>query len=233
MSRRRAGAIRTSTPGGEQPVYLVDGFSGTMSPLAVISNSLSINMGRWFGAVTPTIGQKLMTSSIPVVIASNQTVIPVQGNEINGAPLGANILVVGGVDVLGNVRRWLAAADGTQKAREDIVPMTWVSGITTAPAANVVIADTGQLTAGDYDFDVHMGIADSTAAVGKCLILEHRNAANAATLFNLALISQQASQVYRIRRYTIATNERLRVINGAVAGAAASRYHGAIGRRVS
>jgi hypothetical protein len=224
MTIRRAGAA------GEVAAFLIapDG-----SPIITVNGHLSVNMGRWFGSLSPTVGQKTMASSIPVVIASNQTVIPVIGTEVNGVAITGTLLAIAGVDVLGNARRFLMAADGTAKAREDIIPMTWVSGITTAPAANAVIADTGQLTAGDYDFDVQMGIADSTAAVGKCLILEHRNAANAATLFNLALIPQQDSQRYQFRRVTIATNERLRVINGAVAGAAASRYHGAIGRRVS
>jgi hypothetical protein len=35
------------------------------------------NISQWFGSTAPTVGQKLMASSIPVVIASDQSAIPV------------------------------------------------------------------------------------------------------------------------------------------------------------
>jgi hypothetical protein len=118
------------------------------------------------------------------------------------------------------------------KAREDTLAMTWVGVKSAAPAASAVQADTGALAAGDYDFDVSLCASDSVA-VGKGLVLEHRNAANNATVVNLGGIPAGGSERITLRRYTIATNERLRVIAGTAAGAASSMYVSAIGRRVS
>lgn len=118
--------------------------------------------------------------------------------------------------------------------RDDITATTWVAGSVTAPAANAVIADSGAVpNSGDWDFDIQIGLADITLTLGKCLLLEHRNAANGATIRTLAMVPQQGVIQLSIRRYTMVLNERLRVINGAVAGAAASVYQAAIGRRIA
>lgn len=118
------------------------------------------------------------------------------------------------------------------KAREDTAAMTWVSAKTAAPAIGAVQADTGALAAGEYDFDVLLAVSDTTA-VGKGLVVEHRDAANTATLQNLGGCSVPGNQALQLRRITIATNERIRVIAGTAAGAAASMYVSAIGRRLS
>jgi len=118
------------------------------------------------------------------------------------------------------------------KAREDSAAMTWASAKNAAPSASAVQADTGALTAGDYDFDIFM-LASDTVAVGKGLVVEHRNASNNATLQTLGGCAAQGNQTVNLRRYTIATNERIRVIAGTAAGAASSMYVSAIGRRVS
>lgn len=118
------------------------------------------------------------------------------------------------------------------KAREDTAAMTWVSVKSAAPAIGAVQADTGALAAGDWDFDINLTASD-TIAVGKGLIIEHRNAANGATLQTLGGIDGANSQYIPIRRYTLALNERIRVIAGTAAGAAASMYNSAIGRRVA
>ena len=110
--------------------------------------------------------------------------------------------------------------------------MTWVSVKSAAPAIGAVQADTGALAAGDYDFDIFLTCSD-TVAVGKGLVVEHRNAANGATLFNLGGSAPSGSQAIQIRRYTMALNERIRVIAGTAAGAANSMYISAIGRRVA
>lgn len=118
------------------------------------------------------------------------------------------------------------------KAREDTAAMTWVSVKSAAPLASAVQADTGALAAGDYDFDIYLCASD-TVAVGKGLVVEHRNAANGATTQTLHAIPAGVSDNIRIRRYTLALNERIRVIAGTAAGAASSMYVSAIGRRVS
>lgn len=118
------------------------------------------------------------------------------------------------------------------KAREDTAAMTWVSLKTAAPAASAVQADTGALAAGDYDFTILLSAAD-TLLVGKGMVIEHRNAANAATLQTLGGVVAGGSENVELRRYTMALNERLRVIAGTAAGAASSMYVSAIGRRVA
>lgn len=117
--------------------------------------------------------------------------------------------------------------------RETVTAMTWASVKSAAPAANAVQATTGALSADDYDFDIFLAVAD-TVAVGKGLVVEHRNAADNATLFNLGGATPNGGAVViPIRNYTIAANERIRVIAGTAAGAANSMYVSAIGRRAS
>lgn len=118
------------------------------------------------------------------------------------------------------------------KAREDTAAMTWVSLKTAAPTASAVQADTGALAAGDYDFTILLSAAD-TLLVGKGMVIEHRNAANAATLQTLGGVVAGGSENVELRRYTMALNERIRVIAGTAAGAASSMYVSAIGRRVA
>lgn len=126
----------------------------------------------------------------------------------------------------------LGVAQTQLKAREDAAAMIWASVKSVAPAANALQATTGALLAGDYDFDIHLCASD-TVAVGKGLVVEHRNAADGATLFNLGAVPAGGFMRIELRRYTIATNERIRVIAGTAAGAASSMYVSAIGRRVS
>ena len=111
--------------------------------------------------------------------------------------------------------------------------VTYTSLKTAAPSANSVQADSGALAAGTYDFDIHLAVAD-TIAVGKGLVIEHRNAANNANVNVLGGASPNGgSTTVNIRRLVIATNERVRVIAGTANGAASSMYISAIGRRLS
>ena len=65
-------------------VQLSDGsafYTGTKTgqlPTSLVSGRLDANVGAWMGSTSPTVGQKTMTSSLPVVIASNQTVLNVE-----------------------------------------------------------------------------------------------------------------------------------------------------------
>jgi hypothetical protein len=85
----------------------------------------------------------------------------------------------------------------------------------------VVIADSGALPAGDYRVQVLIGYADTLAA-GKCAVIEHRNAANAATVDQLGAVPAGDSREIIIERLTLAASERIRVVNDAVVGAAGS-----------
>lgn len=51
---------------------------GTLQlPAALVGGRLDTNLGSWLGSTAPTVGQKTMADSIPVVLASNQSPIQV------------------------------------------------------------------------------------------------------------------------------------------------------------
>jgi hypothetical protein len=54
-----------------------DGAKTGQLPSALVGGRLDTNNGAWFGSTAPTVGQKAMVNSIPVVIASDQTTFPV------------------------------------------------------------------------------------------------------------------------------------------------------------
>lgn len=97
------------------------------------------------------------------------------------------------------------------------------SGAVAAPAASAVIADTGNLPAGDYLIEWAVAAMD-TVAVGKGMVVEHRDAADAVTNFRLGGCVAGDSQSGVSRRITVAANESVRVIAGTAAGAASSLY---------
>jgi hypothetical protein len=105
------------------------------------------------------------------------------------------------------------------------VPLTTsvvASAIVIAPAANAVIADSGQLPAGVYRVVVHFG-STGVAGVGKGMSYEHRNAGNTA---NVATFTIPTPSYFRAELcyVTVALNERVRVVNATTAGAASERY---------
>jgi hypothetical protein len=100
---------------------------------------------------------------------------------------------------------------------------TMGSGLSAAPAASAVIADTGALAAGNYRIEWNCAALD-TVAVGKGMIVEYRNAANSATTQRLGGCVAGATNSGSMSRLTVALNERVRIIAGTAAGAASSQY---------
>jgi len=49
-------------------------------PATLVGGRLDTNTGAWLGSTAPTVGQKAMASSIPIVIASDQSAVPVSQN---------------------------------------------------------------------------------------------------------------------------------------------------------
>ena len=93
-----------------------------------------------------------------------------------------------------------------------------------AAAADTVVADTGALPAGTYEVELTGGILGvQTAGVG--LVVEHRNAANGA---NIAVLGGGTQFERRIKRVTIALNERIRIKVDAVALPATTKATAAI-----
>lgn len=105
---------------------------------------------------------------------------------------------------------------------------TWATNKAAAPAANALLATTGALPAGLYDFQIHLVCSD-TPAPGRGIVVEHRNAADAATLKDLGGATPETTVDLVIKNYRLALNERIRVIAGTAAAIAASMYVSAIG----
>jgi len=115
---------------------------------------------------------------------------------------------------VGRVREWTNAASPTVGS---------ASANNAAPGIGAVQADSGALAAGDYEIDIYLSVSDTTV-VGKGLVVEHRNAANSATLRNIGGCSVPGQIHIHVKRWTLVLNERIRVIAGTAAGAAASQY---------
>ena len=103
------------------------------------------------------------------------------------------------------------------------------SGTALNPAANTIVADTGVLPDGDYDIAGNIAFAGSMVASNSAFVLEHRNAANnatLATLLSLTVINVASNGVSTlpVTGYKIGLNERLRLrtwiaaFTGAVSG---------------
>jgi hypothetical protein len=100
------------------------------------------------------------------------------------------------------------------------------AGMQAAPVINTVLADTGQLAVGTWQFDIWLEVFDGV--VNGQIGLQHRDAANAANIWDQQIQHGTTGQGYITRQFSIAKtitlNERVRVIC-IVAGGAASRYH--------
>lgn len=101
------------------------------------------------------------------------------------------------------------------------------SGLLTAAAAATIVADTGPMAAGAYRAEIFLGFS-GVAAAGKHLVLEHRDATNAATLHSIALVPAPGTLQTVIERINLAANQRLRIIVGAVAAGAGEVTQGHI-----
>lgn len=107
------------------------------------------------------------------------------------------------------------------------VPAAAVGTSVTAGAIGAVVADTGDIPAGDYFVEVSLGFSGVLAA-GKHIEVQHRNAADAATLRVLGLCPAGQSHYFELKRITILEGESIRAVIGAVAAAAAEVAHASI-----
>lgn len=185
--------------------------------------------------VSGTVAVSNLPATQPVSIASMPST-PVTG-PLTDAQLRANAVPVSLASVpshpvTGPLTNAELRASAIPVSMGAPVPLTFVSAKTAAPAANAVQCDTGALPAGDYELDIHLSVSD-TVAVGKGLVIEHRNAANNANINVLGGCAPAQTVDFSISRLTLATNERIRVIAGTAAGAASSMYLSAIGRRAA
>jgi hypothetical protein len=79
--------------------------------LGSIANT-TFGVTNWLGSAAPTIGQKLMASSLPVTLASDQPAIPVSGTVSTKTALTANAPATGSIGVSSAA---LVASNGSRK----------------------------------------------------------------------------------------------------------------------
>ena len=85
-----ATALRVTIASDSTGLLSVDDNGGSLTvdtpqlPAALVGGRLDGNVGAWLGATTPTVGQKTMVASLPVVLASDQTSINVKLNSSTG-----------------------------------------------------------------------------------------------------------------------------------------------------
>lgn len=132
-----ATALRVTIANDSTGVLSVDDNGGSLTtdttqlPAALVGGRLDTNVGAWLGATTPTVGQKAMTASIPVVIASDQSAVSVaqsgtwtvqqgtppwavKGTDADGAAPTQNPVLVAGHDGT-NVQTKLTDTAGRQR----------------------------------------------------------------------------------------------------------------------
>lgn len=104
-------------------------------------------------------------------------------------------------------------------------------GTVVGPGASAILADTGQLPEGTYLFRVHMAYLDQGGA--NEVMIEHRNAANAANIWNWDSHVPVNVGLNKTIEWTetLAQDERIRGINRLASGAA-GRWNVIIWRRL-
>lgn len=160
-------------------------------PTALISNRLDMNIGSWFGATTPTVGQKANAASIPMTISSDQFLsggLYVQGRSANNTAWSGvtNPLLMAGATSAGggNVAVFLVDASGrqvvvgpgastaaTSVSTVDAIATTKTVGPISAAASGTLKASAGRLRSfrvegvsnGTYYLQIHD--AASTGAI--------------------------------------------------------------------
>lgn len=128
----------------------------TQLPAALVGGRLDNNVGSWLGSTAPTVGQKTMDNSVPVVIASNQTVIPISDNSSSltvDTPQLPAALVGGRLD--NNVGAWLGSTAPTvgQKTMTNSVPVV----ISSDQSKVLIGGDDGSATQAARVYDVDSG----------------------------------------------------------------------------
>lgn len=180
-----AAALRVTIASDSTGVLSVDDNGGSLTvdtpqlPAALVGGRLDENVGAWLGSTAPTVGQKAMASSLPVVIASDQTAVPVSGTVAVSTAFAleaTQLLVKASLDVIDD---W----DETDRAKVNlIVGQAGVQGNSGAVSANtqrVTLATDVALPAGTNVIGHVINDANSGVDIGDVTI---NNAAGAAAV---------------------------------------------------
>lgn len=124
--------------------------SGSAVAYINATNAISTSFGlhSWLGSTAPTIGQKTMASSLPVVIASNQSAVPMSASSLplpTGASTSANqtteIGLLTTIDAdTGTIAGWNEAGRVAVNTIAGQIGVQGASGVVTALTQRVVLA---------------------------------------------------------------------------------------------
>jgi hypothetical protein len=100
-----------------------------------------------YGGVATTLGQKTMSASIPVTIASDQSAVEVKGDIADGAAAsGTNPVLVAGSNPSGNIKPLSTAPDGDLITHMHTDDLTFPDGVSNTERAPVNETDLGFMT---------------------------------------------------------------------------------------
>lgn len=94
-------------------------------PAALVGGRLDSNVGAWLGSTAPTVGQKTMADSVPVVIASDQASLPISIDSFSNAAS----------DAFGRLRISAPFTLFESKQIFDNQPLVWNTGLTAGGTA--------------------------------------------------------------------------------------------------
>ena len=124
LSLTTAGALRTDSSAVIQPVSIVQGGNtASVDGSGHLQTDVN-NIVEWMGSTAPTVGSKIAANSLPVVIASDQTNVPVTAAQATAANLNAQVQgpAASGATVLGNPVL-IGASDGTNAQTLKVNPV--------------------------------------------------------------------------------------------------------------
>ena len=123
----------TVNPATEDTLALIkstDGIKKITDPVAVS------DLAKWLGSTAPTVGQKAMTSSVPVVMASDQTPIPVSVSAVVAAML-ATVVKTSAFTITTRVETQVVALNHTV-ATGKIFYLSYLGGAAFAPLSIIL-----------------------------------------------------------------------------------------------
>jgi len=99
-----------------------------------VAGLLDVNVAQWFGSTAPTVGQKTMANSVPVVLASDQSALPITVSATSAATFYATfdrIVPAGG--------KYMATLFNTSVTRKAVIQRIWAFNWQVTGVAGVLL----------------------------------------------------------------------------------------------
>ena len=122
-------------------------------PAALVGGRLDVNTGAWLGSTTPTVGQKAMSASLPVTIASDQSTLPIAQQSATYSVISTSTTtVVAGAAITLYKIFWAAGVGSTLAAYDNGV------GGTTNQFASKLTSTDGEIDFGPLGVRLSSGL---------------------------------------------------------------------------